>query len=268
MAGSPFARILGAAEEVKSDTSYHFNNTTRIPSEALVVQRTLAGAAYFEDATGRHLVGVGRAMLFTHREDSRYGYPPDAREPYRLQYINFPSTPALLSLFELLRHDFGPVINLPADSRAAVLFAEVVTTYQRRRFDDVWQECERLYSLLIALYREQVQASKSRDPVEYGWHYLRSRFRQPIHLKAVAAACGVTREHFVRAFRKRYGETPGTLLRRLRLEHARELLLATTLRVEEVALSSGFASVNTFSRAFRQHYHGSPGRVRHRGRNE
>ena len=78
----------------------------------------------------------------------------------------------------------------------------------------------------------------------------------------MARQCGVTREHFIRAFGERYGETPGVMLRRLRLEHARSMLLATELPVAEVAAASGFASATTFCRAFRAAYAISPARVR------
>jgi len=56
------------------------------------------------------------------------------------------------------------------------------------------------------------------------------------------------REHFVREFTKRYGAPPGAALRKLRLEHARAMLNATAIPVEEVALANGFANADTFSR--------------------
>jgi AraC-like DNA-binding protein len=111
-------------------------------------------------------------------------------------------------------------------------------------------------------YREQVAATQIHDPIEYGHHYLRDHFRSPLNLKEVAARCGVSREHFIRAFGKRYGETPGGLMRRLRLEHARRILGATQLPVQDVALASGFADANTFCRAYRNRYGATPGSLR------
>jgi AraC-like DNA-binding protein len=263
---SAFATVFVASEEVRTEPSYFFDNATR-PDDVggLVVQRTVRGAAFFEGRTGRRLVQPGFAMLFTHREPSRYGYPPDASVPYQHQYIEFTSSPSLRKLFDQLRRDFGSVIRLPDDSEARTLFSEILKRFRMHSFLDRYHESELLYRLLIAIYREQVQETRVSDPIEYGYHYLHNRFRSPINLKGVAETCGVSREHLGRAFRKRYKELPGALLRRLRLEHGRTMLLVTSLPVEEVALASGFTSTNTFNRAYRQHFGMSPGASRTKG---
>ena len=116
----------------------------------------------------------------------------------------------------------------------------------------------------MALYREQVHGTREEDPIEFGSHVLRARFRGEINLKTIARQCGVSREHFIRAFSDRYGETPGALLRRLRLEHARTMLQATELPIGEVARASGFSSAATFCRAFRAAFATTPGDVRSR----
>jgi AraC-like DNA-binding protein len=173
-------------------------------------------------------------------------------------------TPAvsLLALSAALRGDFGSVVRLPADSEAGEIFEEIYKRFEAHSFRDRFHESELLYRLLIALYREQVCATRTSDPIEFGHHYLRDRFRSPINLKAIAQKCGVSREHFIRAFTGRFGEPPGALLRRLRLEHARAMLAATGLSVEDVALASGFTSSNTFCRAYRRTYRASPGASR------
>jgi transcriptional regulator GlxA family with amidase domain len=44
------------------------------------------------------------------------------------------------------------------------------------------------------------------------------------------------------------------MLRRLRLEHARLLARTSTMPVEDLAPACGFASVQTFRRAYRLHF--------------
>lgn len=257
-APDPFAAVHGAAEEVRRDTSYYWDNSTRGDPDQLVLQRTLAGAGFFRDGTGERLVPVHHAMLFTQREPTSYGYPDTATEPYRLQFLAF-SPSGVRLLFDRIRIDFGSVMRLPEESEAAALFDELFDGVRRRKLRDRFHESELLYRLLIALYREQVQGARERDPVEFGLHYLRSHFRSAINLKGVAAKCGITREHFIREFRVRYLEAPGAMLRRLRLEHGRTMLAATELGVAEIARASGFASANTFGRAYRARFGLSPG---------
>jgi len=262
-AAEPFAVVHAAAEERQTGAGYRWDNATRGDADRLVIQRTLAGSAYFCDAAGEHAVPAGHAMLFTHREPTRYGYPPGATEPYRHRYMTFSPT-GVRALFDRLRADFGSVVRLPEESEAAALFDELFEGVRGRKLRDRFQESELIYRLLIALYREQVQDAQERDPVEFGLHYLRSHYRSSINLKGVAAKCGITREHFIREFRARYREAPGAMLRRLRLEHAHTMLAATQLDMTEIARASGFASANTFGRAYRARYGRSPGERRGR----
>ncbi len=256
-AADPFAVVNGAAEEVRRDTSYRWDNATRGDPDQLVLQRTMAGAGFFRDARGAQPVPAQHAMLFTQREPTSYGYPEGATEPYRLRFLAFSPTGVRL-LFDRIRADFGSVVRLPEESEAAALFDELYEGVRGRRLRDRFHESELIYRLLIALYREQVRGARDRDPVEFGLHYLRSHFRSPINLKGVAAKCGITREHFIREFRARYREAPGAMLRRLRLEHADTMLAATELGVAEIARASGFASANTFGRAYRARFGRSP----------
>lgn len=258
---NPFSGVLGGGEETRAHISYFFDNSGRGDADSLVVQRSCSGALFFEDPQARRPVPAGHAMLFTHREDTRYGYPPEAREPCRLRFLAV-SQHGVRDLFNRLRHDFGPVVRMPDQSEATLLFDDILDRYDRRTFEDRFHEADLIHRMLVALYREQVAATRHHDPVEFGYHYVRSRFRSPINLKQVAADCGVSREHFIRMFSARHGEPPGEMLRRLRLEHAHTMLCATEIPIQDVALACGFASATAFCRAYRLKFGVSPGSIR------
>jgi AraC family transcriptional regulator len=65
--------------------------------------------------------------------------------------------------------------------------------------------------------------------------------------------------HFSRAFRRSFGETPGTYLTRQRVDHARHLMLISDMPLSEVAQACGFADQAHFSRNFRAVTGHSPG---------
>jgi len=259
-AANPFARIRAAVEEVRRSPDYRFENANREAPESLVIQRTTCGAGYFASGRTRQLVGPGEAMLFSHNEPSAYGFPPEANEPYVFQFICF-SSGSFRPLFERLRSEYGSVLKMPDKSESATLFAEIMHCYREHRFRDGLEESDLLHRLLLALYRDQIQ--KSEDPIQFGFHSIHSHFRANVNLKTIAQDCGVSREHFIRQFTLRYGESPGSMLRRFRLEHARAMLLSTRLSVQDVALASGFSSSNAFCRAYRNAYAHSPSETRH-----
>ena len=56
--------------------------------------------------------------------------------------------------------------------------------------------------------------------------------------------------------------SPGAYYRRLRLQTARRMVVDTRLRLQEIAIRTGFNSLSAFSRMFRRYYHQSPGECR------
>lgn len=266
MSTDSFAAVRAAADET-NHSDYFWDNRNRAAEvrEVLTLQRTTGGAGFFRDSRGTHQVPSGHVILFSHHEPTSYGYPEDGTEPYRLRYVQVWPAPTFLPLFNQIRQEFGSVLPMPARAESTALFNEVFTRYKQRTFRDRFQESELLHRMLVALYREQVQQTQTTDPIEFGYHYLLNHFRSPVNLKTVAIECGVSREHFIRQFRLRFTEAPGSMLRRLRLEHADAMLAATQQTVEEVALASGFTSANSFSRAYRQKFGRSPRGLTERG---
>lgn len=70
----------------------------------------------------------------------------------------------------------------------------------------------------------------------------------------LAAAAGMSRTAFSRAFAEAFGQTPMEFVQKTRLHRAAQLLAATPLPVKVIAGSLGFASRSHFSRAFRRAY--------------
>jgi len=253
-----FGVIQSAAEETRLGSSYYFHNRHRPDGSGLAVQLTVKGAAFFEDGDGRRLVLPDHAMLFSHAEDSAYGYPPQATEPYVQRYIEMTDCQALRNVFDRITDDFGAIVYLPEKTEARDLFNEIVERFRIGRFRDRYEESELLYRMLIAIYRQQVDGTRIQDPIEFGHHFICNRFRNASNLKEIAQLCGVTREYFAREFRRRYRQTPGQLLKRLRLEHAELLLQTTGMAVVDVSAASGFSSMNTFGRMFKRQHRRSP----------
>ena len=75
-------------------------------------------------------------------------------------------------------------------------------------------------------------------------------YAEPLSLELVAQQAGYSRFHFLRAFRKAYGETPRAYLTRRRIERARDLLRSANLTVTEICHMVGFSSLGSFSDRF------------------
>jgi AraC-like DNA-binding protein len=83
-------------------------------------------------------------------------------------------------------------------------------------------------------------------------------YAEPIDLRDLARAAGVSKYHFVRCFSAAYGTTPAAYLAARRIERAQDLLRATNLTVTEVCLLVGYTSLGSFSSKFRELVGASP----------
>jgi AraC family transcriptional regulator len=79
-----------------------------------------------------------------------------------------------------------------------------------------------------------------------------SNLHEPIRVPEAAAAARLSISHFTRAFRRSVGEPPSTYLRRLRVQRAEKLMLATDDSLAKIAIDCGFADQSHLCRIFRQ----------------
>ena len=78
----------------------------------------------------------------------------------------------------------------------------------------------------------------------------------------MADICGVSVPHFFVLCRRYYGVSPYAMLKKMRLEQARELLVSTGYPVKSIAALCGYEHPFAFSRSFRQMYGVSPASYR------
>ena len=82
--------------------------------------------------------------------------------------------------------------------------------------------------------------------------FLLKNCRKPIRVNNMVDVAGLSRRGFLKSFRKHTGCTPGAVLRDMRIEQAKQLLLECELNMTDVAVASGFRRANSFSIAFKQ----------------
>jgi AraC-like DNA-binding protein len=82
----------------------------------------------------------------------------------------------------------------------------------------------------------------------------------------LARVSGVSPAHFARSFKQAFGVPPHRYLLTRRIERATALLRDTDLSITEIAFVTGWESLGTFGRTFRDVTGESPGTVRSRAR--
>ena len=93
-------------------------------------------------------------------------------------------------------------------------------------------------------------------------NYVNQHFSEELGLSQLADALGYSKYHISHIFKETFGCSYNDYLKRLRAEHAMGLLTHSELSVTEICFSSGFSSLRSFYRAFREIYGMAPGSFR------
>jgi AraC-like DNA-binding protein len=82
--------------------------------------------------------------------------------------------------------------------------------------------------------------------------YVAERLGDPLHVEELARLVSLSTNHFSRAFKESFGVPPHAFIIKARVERAGDLLLTTTERIAEIALSCGFADQAHLCHCFRR----------------
>jgi AraC family transcriptional regulator, activator of mtrCDE len=104
----------------------------------------------------------------------------------------------------------------------------------------------------------------SDPPIARAFAEMASRPSLPHTVQSLSHAVGLSRSAFMARFSASFGESPMSLLRRVRMRHAADLLAANALSIDQVALNAGYESRSSFTRTLRRYYGSDPSEYRAR----
>jgi len=93
-------------------------------------------------------------------------------------------------------------------------------------------------------------------------HVMEQHIDDTLNIAQVAAQVDISVRMLEYLFRQTLNMSPAAYYRRLRLQAARRMVVDTRLKLQEIAIRTGFNSLSSFSRLFRSYYQQSPGECR------
>ena len=141
--------------------------------------------------------------------------------------------------------------------------------YTDRDLADSWltaQQRDATLRLILISYLACVRRNTRAEAiVRRVRRHVREHLPGPLTLRELADLAGLSPFHFIRVYRTLAGRTPMQDVRAIRLEHARELLLTTTMPLKQIAPRCGLGSEYALSRAFSRQFGYPPSTLRRRG---
>ena len=101
--------------------------------------------------------------------------------------------------------------------------------------------------------------------VQVGINYIEANLDFDITSSQIAKEAGLSQWHFQRIFKALTNETLKTYIRSRRLANSLDKLLSTDLRIIDIAISSGYESQESFTRAFKASFNLTPNEYRKLG---
>ncbi|HEY4367521.1 MAG TPA: AraC family transcriptional regulator [Steroidobacteraceae bacterium] len=151
------------------------------------------------------------------------------------------------ALAELIAQEVG------AGAMTTSLLKQVLVTLLRRSLSSMGLWVERFATL--------------RDPaIARAFASMLARPSAPHSVLSLSQTGGLSRSAFMARFNAAFGDSPMTILRKMRMRRAAILLTANDLQIERIARDVGYASRSSFVRAFRSTYGAEPKEYREMSR--
>jgi len=263
----PFGEIYLGCETRTDPAAYRWAGMQRGEDPRhprIVFQATLAGAGCFQRGPQRWAVGHETAFIAVLPSRHIYYLPPDTAE-WSFFWFTF-THPYVVRRVAQLAASHPPVFSLPAESSLA---AQCLAFFERSchsRFEDPFAEEGALLDWMLGLERHLHDLAHPRDLREAMLHkvrqYAQDNFARSYGVEEIARLFGMSRSHFSHRFRTATGLAPGACLLEIRLAEVRRRLRETAAPLKDIAAGTGFADANHLCKAFRRHYHQSPGAYR------
>jgi AraC-like DNA-binding protein len=138
---------------------------------------------------------------------------------------------------------------------------EMLSEFQKKGFGSEMRLRALLSDSLVALLRWEDQAGKrippSPDPLNWDYvqralHYLQEHYAEPVYVKEVARAAGLSESQLKSVFRESLGMSCMQYLKSYRVSLAASMLGRSRHRVTEVAMAAGFETFSHFNSTFRE----------------
>lgn len=124
--------------------------------------------------------------------------------------------------------------------------------YQFLRSHSFFQAMASFYDLLDRMYPRLLKKTgySVKKPVLPAISHLEKNYKEKINVAHLASLCGFSESRFFSLFKEATGSTPIEYKHNLLIREALELLLESTLSIEEISWHLGFSSTAYFRRVF------------------
>ncbi|NJB35079.1 helix-turn-helix domain-containing protein [Croceivirga sp. JEA036] len=192
-------------------------------------------------------------------------YRPKKNKGWTERWIGFSGTIAKQFIANGFFSPEDPIISNADQAQILTLFDRLFLLFEREDFGFQRTASALCLQLMAELYNLKTGGSNIADMntmINRVKSIMYNRINSNIELKEIAKQLGVSYSKFRLDFKKQTGVSPLQYFLSLKIEKAKELLLATNKTQKEIAFELGFESDYYFNRIFKKKMGMSPGKYR------
>lgn len=181
-------------------------------------------------------------------------------------WVNFIGA-SCATYYELINPKGFQIYSLGENREVARWMHELRVGATRQDMPSFVHASTRLICLLDAIYSLTVEQNRlrvgdKRDNVLSSARYIDAHYMDRLTLEILAQSAYLSKFYYSRAFKHYVGMTPMEYLNTVRISHAKDMLLASELSVEDVGWRVGFGGSKNLIRQFKQATGMTPGEYR------
>jgi AraC-like DNA-binding protein/mannose-6-phosphate isomerase-like protein (cupin superfamily) len=278
------ASCFGAINRVNPDPGDYYkglpNPTLILPKNILLFSRKRSQAPGFECTHHHHrflfiasFKGTGTLMIndeLIHLTSGHILLIP----PYQFHAYNHFETTEIAWLFISFELSDGEALDF---SKPCIIKMPIFLTTLLQCIMEDYPDCKAaekpsakitlLTATVLGCFHEKLSVSpQKKEPtlesnqelIRSVTSYINDHFSEPIRISDIARNTGHSESSLRAKFRTASGIPLGAYIRRLKIHHARSIMLTTDLTLQEIAERCGYDSIYTFSRTFRNEIGISP----------
>jgi AraC-like DNA-binding protein len=125
---------------------------------------------------------------------------------------------------------------------------------QRRPFCDKVESRGILFILMSRfLKRATAKAEVKDDRIHQILAHIRRNINSQLRIETLAEMACMSKDHFIRIFKRETGETPNAYIAHRKQEKAELLLITTDLSIKAIATTLGYDDASYFNKLFKKH---------------
>lgn len=159
------------------------------------------------------------------------------------------------------------VVNIGYDSLVEQNFVNIISAMEKGYAFNYMLHASNLLKLTLShlvlklepSYRRKVNKESELEQII---QFMIDNVDKIIALEQMAKKAGMSKDHFIKVFSKKYGYTPMDYFIRMKMQKACELLVTTDYGISQIADSLGYTDCYYFSRLFKNKTNSSPRQFR------